>query len=134
MNTNILLNKVREYSNELETSYHILNKDIAMIEMVRVTLKHTDDTVMREMDLKLKKQLEKLEESRRKLKQLMVGIEKILKLYEQCEESIVDYGEGNIASYFTFTPIDLSSLWRVYKTDNRGPHGNLKFEVPNINV
>lgn len=120
MKTDISLVKLRGFSKELNMCAQKIRKERLELTEVRSVLRRIEDEAIGIVASNLEKQIERLAQEEINLRKLRVCLDRIISLYEQCEEKILDYGEtdGWIARAVL---LNINRYTKVLK------------EIPNIN-
>lgn len=121
MYTEILLNKMKAYSEELGKCRKRIRQEQEEIHEVQRVLKTMQGNGLQEVVFRLQKQIQNLEREDQKIEMLRTALLKIISLYENCEKKILSLEDGKRKQYSEeFRTTDLNP----YKTamNNLGIH------------
>lgn len=110
----ILLNRLRSLSEKLRQCENRIKKEQMQTEEVWHELRKIQGDAMHEIQIKLLRQIQGMESDLQKLKMLRTTLQKVISLYENCEEKIVGLDEGKTTGdRGKFEPIGLQPYFEV---------------------
>ncbi|MDO4555393.1 MAG: hypothetical protein Q4B70_09640 [Lachnospiraceae bacterium] len=101
MYTEIMPHKLRAFLEELSGAENQIKNQIQDLYETISVLKMFDGDAMEELVRKLTKQAAALEQERIKVRTYRLTLEKIITLYEKCENQILSFDEGKKTSFPT---------------------------------